>query len=64
LPISRNTKANKDVTATAEIPLAHSLAHETQNDADFVRLIDAWPTLPEVLRAGILAMIDAGRKEK
>jgi hypothetical protein len=26
------------------------------------RVLDAWPTLPEALRAGILAMIDAARK--
>lgn len=25
------------------------------------RLIDAWPTLPEVFRAGILAMVEAAR---
>jgi hypothetical protein len=25
------------------------------------RLIDAWPTLPAALKAGILAMIDAAR---
>jgi hypothetical protein len=25
------------------------------------RLLDAWPTLPEALRVGILAMIDAAR---
>ena len=31
-------------------------------DADLQRLIDAWPTLPVALRAGILAMIDAAKK--
>jgi hypothetical protein len=28
-------------------------------DADLRRLLDAWPTLPTVIRAGILAMINA-----
>jgi hypothetical protein len=28
-------------------------------DPDLRRLIDAWPTLPEALRAGILAMVAA-----
>jgi hypothetical protein len=26
-------------------------------DADLVAVIDAWPTLPEAIKAGILAMI-------
>jgi len=26
-------------------------------------ILDAWPTLPEALRAGILAMVDAARKD-
>jgi hypothetical protein len=43
--------------------LAHSLAHETPKcpeiAPDLARLIDAWPTLPAALKAGILAMIDA-----
>jgi hypothetical protein len=32
-------------------------------DADLQRVFYAWPTLPEALRAGILAMIDAARKD-
>jgi len=28
-------------------------------DADLARLIDAWPMLPEAIRAGILAMVRA-----
>jgi hypothetical protein len=36
---------------------------ENQIDADLQRVLDAWPTLPEALRAGILAMIDAARKD-
>jgi hypothetical protein len=33
-----------------------------QIDADLQRVLDAWPTLPEALRAGILAMIAAAAK--
>ena len=32
---------------------------EARLDPDLQRIVDAWPTLPDVLRAGILAMIDA-----
>ena len=32
-------------------------------DAEVQRVLDAWPTLPTALRAGILAMIDAARKD-
>ena len=28
-------------------------------DSNLARLIEAWPTLPEPIRAGIVAMIDA-----
>jgi hypothetical protein len=51
------------VTESLSLPLAHSLARETQISPDLARLIDAWPTLPEALRAGILAMIDAACKD-
>jgi hypothetical protein len=43
--------------------LAHTLAHCSQKcpeiDADLGRLIDAWPTLPDAIRAGILAIMEA-----
>jgi hypothetical protein len=32
-------------------------------DVDLQRVLNAWPTLPPALRAGILAMIDAARKD-
>jgi len=35
---------------------------EPQIDPDLTRLIAAWPRLPEVLRTGILAMIDTSSK--
>jgi len=31
-------------------------------DPDLAKIIDAWPSLPESLRAGIVAMIDSVRK--
>ena len=32
-------------------------------DPDLQRLLDAWPTLPDAMRAGILAMIAAASKK-
>jgi hypothetical protein len=51
----------KQLTATPENALAHSLAQDSQIDPDLARLIDAWPTLPAAIRMGILAMIEAAR---
>ena len=55
----RKDKVRKEVVETTPLPLAHSLAREMQINPDLARLIEAWPTLPAALRAGILAMIDA-----
>jgi hypothetical protein len=30
-----------------------------QTDPDLARIVDAWPTLPEAVRAGIAAMVKA-----
>jgi hypothetical protein len=62
LPILRKGKTGKHVTETGQETLAYSLAHDPQIDPDLARLIDAWPKLPEALRAGILGIIDAARK--
>jgi hypothetical protein len=40
------------------------LAHEIEKDPNLARLIDAWPTLPAALKAGILAMIDLARMDR
>jgi hypothetical protein len=63
LPVSRKGKIHKKVTATPEIPLAHSLAREPPIDPELARLIDAWPTLPGAIRMGILGMIEAAKPE-
>jgi hypothetical protein len=39
-----------------------ALAVPLPSDPELARLIVAWPTLPEALRAGIVAMIDAAKK--
>jgi len=46
--------------------LAHHLPTETIRtptgiDPDLAAVVDAWPDLPEALKAGILAMVKAAR---
>jgi hypothetical protein len=39
---------------------SHRVPTDTcKTDRDLVAVIDAWPTLPEALRAGIVAMVNA-----
>jgi hypothetical protein len=56
-------KVNTPVTATTENPLAQSLAREIEKCPELARLIEAWPSLPEALKTGILAMIEAAKPE-
>ena len=61
-----NEQSSTEVAAHPSFPLAHSLAYKVQNNsglADLQLIVDAWPTLPEVLRAGMLAMVAAARKD-
>lgn len=44
--------------------MAHSLARESHLCADLAPVIGAWPALLAALKAGILVMIDAARKEE
>jgi hypothetical protein len=44
--------------------LAHSLAREIEKCPELVRLIDAWPSLPDAIRVGILAMVEAAQKDR
>ena len=57
-------KNHTPVTASPPETLPYSLPCKTQIDPDLSRLIDAWPTLPEALRVGILAMIAAAKPGK
>jgi hypothetical protein len=40
---------------------ARSWARAAANDPELAKLIDAWADLPQAIRAGIIAMIDAAR---
>jgi hypothetical protein len=40
--------------------VAHHLHTDTcQTDPDLARIVDAWPALPDPIKAGIMAMIEA-----
>jgi hypothetical protein len=60
-PASRSPEAGKPqgVTASAPKPLAQTLARDSQIDPSLARIVEAWPKLPEAVRAGILAMVKA-----
>ncbi len=73
LALTPQAQAKTRLASLPKIPLAHTLACESQdiiqnsaaervNDPDLGRLIEAWPTLPAALKAGIVAMIEATRK--
>ena len=48
--------------ATGTTPvLAQCLAQIVENHPDLAALIDAWPTLPDPVRAGIVAMVEAAK---
>ena len=45
-------------TSTSQSP-ANQTKKTTDADPDLAKLIDAWPTLPEPLKEGIRAMVEA-----
>lgn len=52
------------VTSRPTIPLAQTLAPETQIDPELARLIDAWPILSPTVKRMILAALDASEPSK
>jgi hypothetical protein len=44
--------------------LAYSLAQESQNDPDLARIVEAWPRLPDHLRAEIMALVNTAKAMK
>ena len=52
---SESESASADMSVMLN-PTAHDLTHA---DQDLIKVIDLWATLPPVIKAGIVAMIDA-----
>jgi hypothetical protein len=44
------------------IALAAHGQRAASNDPDLAAVVKAWPTLPEAIRAGILAMVKAAKR--
>jgi hypothetical protein len=63
-PASRSPEvsSSKAVAQTPSETLAQTLARETQADPDLARIVGAWPMLPDALRAGIVAVVQAASK--
>ena len=56
---SGKLNAEKDLGASSSPPAHHLPTDTRQVDRDLSRVIEAWPTLPQAVRAGIVAMIQA-----
>jgi hypothetical protein len=61
-PKSQENQENHGFSDTSAPEGAVEGAVDSKIDADLQRVLDTWPTLPEALRAGILAMIAAATK--
>jgi hypothetical protein len=45
------------------MPVGHLLATDNCHmDPDLLAILEAWPTLPEAIKAGVVAMVKAARK--
>jgi hypothetical protein len=49
-----------NTSGTADRPLAPQLAQDPE-DPDLARLVAAWPSLPEHIRAAVVALVAAAR---
>ena len=56
--------ASKAVTSHAPGVLPECLPDSAQNDPELTAVIRAWPELPEAIRAGIVAMVEAAKRLK
>ena len=52
---------DKHVTSHQETLVPDARPQAAQMAPDLAEIVDAWPELPEAIRAGILAMVKASR---
>ena len=61
--LSPQATIGKVVAQTPSDALAQTLARESPSDPDLALILERWPTLPEAIRAGILAMVRAAGEQ-
>jgi hypothetical protein len=59
LNYAQKLREKRESTSGAAQKAAHFPADKRASDAGLQAIIDAWPTLPEAIRAGILALVRA-----
>jgi hypothetical protein len=57
------SKGNQPIPAAGAAKASVAVSPPMPADADLHLIVDAWPTLPEPIRAGILAMVKAAKPE-
>ena len=66
-PACRNEHSQQHVTESADGVLPENRPSQSNcslpEDADFARLMEAWPGLPGHVRAAVMALVDAARKD-
>jgi len=66
---SRKSISNQGITDSGDVARSACAARRTKNapetdeaDPHLAKVIDAWPKLPEAVRTGILAMVEASKQ--
>jgi hypothetical protein len=61
LTSDRNDGLHKDVTSHQGALAPNARPQAAQMAPDLAEIVDAWPELPEAIKAGILAMVKVAR---
>jgi hypothetical protein len=54
-------QSDQQVTNSTSSALPFCLPESREKDADLARIVEAWPMLPDAMKAGIVAMVEASR---
>jgi hypothetical protein len=57
-----NSASRHELAATAERVLPSGLPKSVETDPDLQAVVEAWPTLPEHIRAAVLALVGTVRR--
>ena len=59
-----DTPSDRAARSACAAPGPENAPQTTDSDPDLAKVTDAWPTLPEAVKAGIVAMVKAVRPEE